>query len=127
MKSKLFLFLTIIALAFALAACGSKKENSGASPSSAETPVAASAEVVIKAQSWEFDKAEYEVPANTPVKITIENTKGAHGIKVDGTDIDIGPGKESQVVTLEPGTYDFSCSIMCGSGHRKMVGKLIVK
>ncbi|TJY41168.1 cytochrome C oxidase subunit II [Cohnella pontilimi] len=110
------------ALVLALAACGGKDKSAS---SVDEQP--AKAEVVIKASNWKFDQAEYIVPKDTPVKIILENTEGAHGIKVTGTDINLGPGKQSTVVTLKAGTYDFRCSIMCGSGHAGMVSKLIVQ
>jgi cytochrome c oxidase subunit II len=115
--------LMLAALVLGLAACGGGKDNTAASASEQT----AKAEVVIKATTWEFDKPEYIVPKDTPVKIILENTKGAHGIKVNGTDINLGPGRESTVVTLKAGTYDFRCSIMCGSGHGKMASKLIVQ
>ncbi|MBW5446952.1 cytochrome c oxidase subunit II [Cohnella sp. CFH 77786] len=124
MRQKLAFLLVLGALAFGLAACGGKNDaGSSASPEQSQT---ASQEVVIKASNWEFDKPEYVVPKDTPVKITLE-LEGGHGIKVDGTDINLGPGNESTVVTLKAGTYEFKCSIMCGRGHKDMVSKLVVQ
>jgi cytochrome c oxidase subunit 2 len=132
MRQKLALFLIILAVAFGLAACGGK-DNSGSAASSpasggsvTEPAQAASQEIVIKASNWAFDKPEYIVPKDTPVKITLE-LEGGHGIKVEGTDINLGPGNESTVVTLKAGTYDFRCSLMCGRGHSDMVSKLVVQ
>ena len=92
------LFLMLCALAIALAACGGNKENNGSSGSSepSESQQAASEEIVIKASNWEFDKPEYIVPKDTPVKIILE-LDGGHGIKVQGTDINLGPGNTSTV------------------------------
>ena len=127
MRKKLAILLMLGALALALAACGGNKENSGSSgssePSGSQT---ASEEIVIKASNWEFDKPEYIVPKDTPVKITLE-LDGGHGIKVKGTDINLGPGNTSTVVTLKEGTYEFKCSIICGKGHNDMVSKLVVQ
>lgn len=127
MRKSLAALLILGALALALAACGGK-ENSGGSAggSSSAEPQTASQEIVIKASNWEFDKPEYIVPKDTPVKITLE-LEGGHGIKVDGTDIKLGPGNTSTVVTLKEGTYEFKCSIQCGKGHNDMVSKLVVK
>jgi cytochrome c oxidase subunit 2 len=124
MHKKLGFFLTIIALLLALSACGSGNnkgtENSPASPS--ESP---SQEIVIKATTWEFDQPEYAIPKDTPVKLTLENLKGAHGIEIVGTDFKLR-GNKSEVVTLPAGTYDIKCNIMCGKGHTQMIAKLVV-
>lgn len=128
MRKNMALFLMLCALAIALAACGGNKENNGSSGSSepSESQQAASEEIVIKASNWEFDKPEYIVPKDTPVKIILE-LDGGHGIKVQGTDINLGPGNTSTVVTLKEGVYEFKCSIICGKGHNDMVSKLVVK
>jgi cytochrome c oxidase subunit 2 len=109
MQHKLATLLILAALALGLAACGGGANNSGASSGGAVAEPATAA------------------PKDTPVKITLENDKGGHGIKVDGTDINLGPGKTSTVVTLKAGTYDFHCSIICGTGHGNMKAKLIVQ
>ncbi|WP_239614888.1 cytochrome C oxidase subunit II [Cohnella mopanensis] len=124
MQRKIAYFLTLTALVLALSACGgNKKDTEGNSaPSPAES---ASTEVVIKASSWEFDQAEYALPKDTPVKLTVENLSGAHGIEIIGQDITIR-GNKSEIVTLPAGTYEFKCNIMCGNGHGKMKAKLVV-
>ncbi|MFC5402734.1 cytochrome C oxidase subunit II [Cohnella soli] len=128
MYKKIAMFLTLAALALTLAACGGNKNNN-AEPSGsagASSPAAeASQELVINATSWEFDKAEYTMPKDTPVKLTLNNTKGAHGIEIKGQDFEIH-GNKSKVITLPAGTYEIHCSIMCGAGHKKMVSKLVV-
>jgi len=127
MRRKLAILLMLGALAIALAACGGNNDNnSGSSNSPSTEPQTAAEEVVIKASNWEFDKPEYIVPKDTPVKITLE-LDGGHGIKVNGTDINLGPGNTSTVVTLKAGTYEFHCSIVCGKGHADMVSKLVVQ
>ncbi|MCD9024208.1 cytochrome C oxidase subunit II [Cohnella silvisoli] len=128
MYKKLAFFLTATALLLALSACGSsnKDSNSGNSSPSADAPSeSASEELVITATSWEFDKSEYTIPKDTPVKLTLENTKGAHGIEIIGQDISIR-GNKSEIVKLPAGTYEIKCNIMCGNGHTQMKAKLIV-
>jgi cytochrome c oxidase subunit 2 len=126
MYQKLALLLVLGALVPALAACGGKNDN-GANGGSGTQTQTFSKEIVIKATTWAFDQSEYDIPKDTPVKITLESTKGAHGVKVPGTDINLGPGEPSTVVTLKEGTFNFHCSIQCGTGHGKMVSKLVVK
>ncbi|MDB4867343.1 MAG: cytochrome oxidase subunit [Cohnella sp.] len=127
MHQKLASMMVLAALVLALAACGGGKNDNGANGGSATEPQTASQEIVIKATTWAFDQSEYVIPKDTPVKITLESTKGAHGVKVPGTDINLGPGKPSTIVTLKEGIYEFHCSIPCGTGHGKMVSKLVVK
>ncbi|TVX98314.1 cytochrome C oxidase subunit II [Cohnella terricola] len=123
MQKNIIYFLVIAALALTLSACGGK--NTDSDKNSQATEEAASQEVVIKASSWEFDQTEYALPKDTPVKLTVENISGAHGIEIIGQDIQIRGGK-SKVVNLPAGTYEFKCNIMCGTGHSKMVAKLVV-
>ncbi|TFE28097.1 cytochrome C oxidase subunit II [Cohnella luojiensis] len=123
MQRKIAYFLTLTALVLALSACGGNdNKESGNSAPAAES---ASTEVVIKAASWEFDEAEYAIPKDTPVQLTVENLSGAHGIEIIGQDIEIRGGK-SEVVTLPAGTYEIKCNIQCGTGHTKMTAKLVV-
>jgi len=124
LRQKWIVALAFGALILLLAACGSKNDQS-ASTVSAE-PQTAEHEIVIKATNWAFDKPEYIVPKDTPVKIILE-LEGGHGIKVEGTDINLGPGNPSTIVTLKEGVYEFECSIMCGVGHKDMVSKLVVQ
>ena len=120
MQKKLAYALMSIAFLVVLAACGGNGEsNDGAEP-------AASQEIVITATSWEFDKQEYVIPKDTPVKITVVNANGAHGIEIPDAKLKIRGGK-SKVVQLAAGTYDFHCNISCGTGHGQMVAKLVVQ
>ncbi|WP_027087783.1 hypothetical protein [Cohnella panacarvi] len=124
MHKKLGYALVAIAFVLALVACGSNNDNNAAGSSS---PAAtASEEIVIKASSWEFDQAEYVIPKDTPVQITVENLSGAHGIENKDAGIKIRGGK-SEIVTLAAGTYEIICNIPCGAGHKEMVAKLVVQ
>jgi cytochrome c oxidase subunit 2 len=123
MQKKIGFFLTAVALVLLLAACGGKEkepENNASAPADS-----ASQEVIIKASNWEFDQKEYTISKDTPVKLTLENLSGAHGIEIVGTDVKIR-GNKSEVVTLKAGTYEIKCNIMCGSGHATMVTTLVV-
>jgi cytochrome c oxidase subunit 2 len=123
MQRKIAYFLTLTALVLALSACGGNdNKESGSSAPAAET---ASEELVIQAKNWEFDKAEYAIPKDTPVQLSVENLSGAHSFEIVGQDIDIKGGK-SEIVTLPAGTYDIKCNIMCGTGHSQMKAKLVV-
>ncbi len=124
MQKKLDYFLTLSALVLVLSACGGNNDTE--SGNSASSPAgSASTEVVIKASSWEFDKPEYSLPKDTPVKLTLENLSGAHGVEIVGQDIKI-KGNKSEVVTLPAGTYEIKCNVPCGNGHGQMKAKIVV-
>ena len=124
MQKKLAYALMAIAFLVVLAACGSNNNNSsGAEPSES---LVASQEFVITASSWQFDQTEYHIPKDTPVKITVENADGAHGIEIPDAKLKIRGGT-SKVVQLAAGAYEFHCNIPCGAGHSKMAAKLIVE
>jgi cytochrome c oxidase subunit 2 len=126
MQKKLAYFITATALMLALTACGggNSSKDSEAS-SSASAPASASQEVVIKAKSWEFDQQEYAIPKDTPIKLTLENLNGAHGVEIVGTDYTLR-GNKSTTIILAAGTYEIKCNIMCGKGHAGMKAKLVV-
>jgi len=123
MQRKIAYFFTLAALVLVLSACGGNDTKSGNNSSASQETY--SQEVVIKASNWEFDQKEYALPKDTPVKLTLENLSGAHGIEVVGQDIAIR-GNKSKVITLPAGTYEVRCSIMCGQGHSDMIAKIVV-
>lgn len=114
--------LIALALAAALTACGGG--NDSAAP---EESMTASQTLVVKASNWQFDQPEYTIPKDTPVEIKLVNEQGAHGLKIQGTNVKLGGAKMSKVVKLAAGTYEMSCATVCGSGHLNMTAKLIVQ
>ncbi|MCQ6559619.1 cupredoxin domain-containing protein [Paenibacillus mendelii] len=131
MKKALFMCM-LAAFVMVIAACGSNNKNNDKSPENAGNGVettgsASSQEVVIKASSWKFDKQEYTIKKGEPVKLTLESVSGVHGIEVSDLDVKLGSG-DSKVITInDAGEYEFHCNIQCGTGHKKMVAKLVVE
>ncbi|WEK55202.1 MAG: cytochrome C oxidase subunit II [Candidatus Cohnella colombiensis] len=126
MLKKGLYIIVATALILTIAACGSNKEGAPSASSGSTESLKPEMEVLIKASSWEFDQESYEIPKDTPVKLSLENINGMHGVKIDGTDIKLR-GDQSTVVQLAAGTYNFECNIPCGAGHTKMKATLIVK
>lgn len=122
MRKKLTAALVALALTSALAACGAKNEENAGQ----ETAVA-SQDLIIRATNWQFDQAEYKVPKDTPIRYTLENEQGAHGVEIEKAGVKLSNGKKSKVATLAAGTYTIKCSIVCGEGHLSMKAKLIVE
>jgi cytochrome c oxidase subunit 2 len=104
--------------------------------------------IEVSAKKYEFAPAEIHVKKGERVELRVHSVDETHGIKIDvypqGAKDKTAPGllfdhpeangkvekKVDQVldfVAAEPGTYDFKCAKLCGMGHGRMQGKLIVE
>lgn len=154
---KVLVLSTAIALAVVLSACGNKdgKTSASATPTIAvktvspaatasatptkapattapatTAPAAAAAELTMIASSatFKFDKEEYKVKKGQPIKLTLVNKDGVHGIGITDLNVKLDKSTMSQTITPDKaGTYVIKCIIPCGSGHMTMTSKLIVE
>lgn len=118
--------LAAMLLAVSLAGCGSGKE------SGAESGTAASSDgtttVTINATNYKFEPGTIKVKKGDKVKLTLNNKQGLHGLKLDGYNIELPQdGASAEFTADKAGTFEFLCSIMCGSGHDGMKGELVVE
>ena len=85
----------------------------------------------ITAKNWDFVPNTITVNKGDKVKLSLTSVDVEHGFKLPdfGVKVDLAPGKTEVVefVADKVGTFSFSCSVFCGSGHREMKGTLIVK
>ncbi len=87
----------------------------------------------IDVEAYKFGFNPYIIVINSGEKVRFKFTTldVTHGFRVEdlGINVKIEPGKESvfEFNADIPGTYEFKCSVFCGSGHRKMKGWLIIK
>ena len=126
MKKMMSILLTM-ALASALSACGAAEPSDDSDKNAGGSTVTADEELVIHASNYKFDKEEYHLSQGKTVKITLKS-QGMHGIEIDGLGVSLKRNNASTTVTLDkPGTYEIICNIVCGSGHRDMVAKLVVE
>ena len=88
-------------------------------------------EFTMTARQWSFDPGTITVNKGDRVKLTITSVDVDHGFALSDFKINemLEPGKPVTVefVADKTGTFTFYCSVPCGSGHRDMAGKLIVK
>ena len=78
----------------------------------------------VTANNFSFDPAEVEVETGEDIHVKNGNANTPHTFTVDGTDIDLQLAPlavEETTVDLDPGSYDFHCSI-----HPQMTGTLTV-
>ena len=104
--------------------------------------------IEVSAKKYEFAPAEIHVKKGEHVELRVHSVDDTHGIKIDvhpeGAKDKTAQGlifdhpeandrvekKVDQVldfVAAEPGTYAFKCAKLCGMGHSRMQGKLIVE
>lgn len=89
------------------------------------TPTGKVKEFEVKAFRFGFEPNEIVVNRGDKVKITINNTDTLHGIKIP--ELNISGDNAVEFVAGERGEFTWYCNNYCGSGHRHMSGKLIVK
>lgn len=133
MNKKLSVALTAAALlaVTALSACagngGNAGNNGGTNNGNAgNQPAGETKEITISASNFEFDPPDIQLNTGDTVKITLKNDVGNHGIEIPDLNVNLKNGESATVTLDKAGTYDFHCSIQCGSGHMDMVGKLTV-
>ncbi|WP_336773297.1 cupredoxin domain-containing protein [Paenibacillus sp. MMO-58] len=84
--------------------------------------------ITVKAKNFEFDQPEIRVKQGDKVTITLNNTEGFHGFAIPDYNVDIKENNGTATFTADKaGEHEFHCSVVCGAGHSKMVGKLIVE
>lgn len=88
-------------------------------------------EIKMTARKYQFDPDVITVKKGQHVRVIITATDRDHGFKLEAFDIN-QKLKKGDPATVEftpesAGTFPFQCSVLCGLGHRKMKGKLVVE
>lgn len=83
------------------------------------------------ASQFEFTPATISVAEGDTVRLHLRSADRTHGIGIKAFRVKALIPKGGEAVTVEfvadrAGTFDITCSEYCGSGHRAMMGKLIV-
>lgn len=132
MKKKLALTLTVTAMAavMALSGCGGGNNNTNNNNGNMAPPAGEGGgeakSITVNATNFEFDPPDVKLNAGDKVTITLKNDTGNHGLEIPDFDVNLKNGESATFTVDKAGSYDFHCSIQCGSGHADMVGKLTV-
>ena len=90
-----------------------------------------SAPIQVSAKKYEFDPAVITVKQGDHVKLVITATDRDHGFKLSAYNIDQrlpkGVPTTVEFTADKPGSFPFECSVVCGLGHHRMKGKLVVE
>ena len=86
--------------------------------------------IQVTAERFKFTPAVIQLKVGEPVVLELTSLDRKHGFQVPDLKIDetIEPGKVTRVriVPERAATYDFHCSVFCGSGHEEMAGQIVV-
>ncbi|MBI2416150.1 MAG: cupredoxin domain-containing protein [Candidatus Kerfeldbacteria bacterium] len=95
------------------------------------TVTAATKTFDISASQFTFEPSTITVNTDDTVVLNITSQDVPHGFSLPdfGVSETLTPGKTTTVefVADKAGTYSFSCSVVCGSGHATMKGTLVVE
>jgi heme/copper-type cytochrome/quinol oxidase subunit 2 len=104
--------------------------------------------IAMTAKDFEFDPAVIHMKVGDKVRLQVISSDRTHGLHIsafpDGAKVNTPPGlafifgedcwklKKAESVPVdieatEPGTYSFLCCKLCGSGHKRMKGQIIVE
>src|SRR3972149_5463534 len=85
----------------------------------------------VTAKSWDFEPKTIKVKKDDKVVLNIKALDVAHGFMIPEFNIDemLPAGKTTKVefTPAKSGNFTFYCSWICGEGHSKMTGQLIVE
>ena len=88
-------------------------------------------DITIEASNFEFIQTGPQINKGDKVRLTFTVTSGTHSLVLSGYNIEftpMGPGGTQSAIFVadKSGTFEYHCNNFCGSGHRDMVGKLVV-
>lgn len=123
-----------------LAACGNtstdsssnsensqKEEPNTTSNTEQESEAGEVKEIVVKATNFKFEPSEIRVKKGEKIKLTLQNDEGYHGVMIHELNLNIEGNDSAEFVADQVGEYNLMCSVMCGTGHGDMIGKIIVE
>ena len=87
--------------------------------------------IKMTAELWKFTPNMVTVKQGEKVALEVTGVSGTHGLAIPelGINETIIQGKTVTIAvpTDKTGTFDFRCSIQCGSGHSDMTGKIVIE
>ncbi len=88
-------------------------------------------EYQIEARQFGFTPNEIRVPAGTRIRLVVTSADVDHRLAVVGMSADReniqGRRQTLEMVAWPSGTYEIACAVVCGTGHDRMKGTLVVE
>lgn len=133
MKHKIMLCVVIVLGLLLIAGCSQQVNNETEDnlPEDEVQLTGETKEFEITAKNWEFVPDTITVNLGDMVDIHVTSIDVTHGFYLPafGINTRLEPNQEEDIefIADKKGTFSFSCSVPCGSGHGGMSGQLIVK
>jgi len=87
-------------------------------------------EVVMIAQTWQFNPSKISVPAGSEVTFKVTSRDVTHGLMIENTNVNVMiiPGQVSEftVKLSKSGSFNMICHEYCGVAHQTMTGQITV-
>lgn len=126
-KIILILFFVLVIYVFGCA----KTENAALSDGTSGSLENGIRVINVKAFRFDFEPNQIIVNKDEKVKLIITSTDVTHGFALSDFDINVPlPAGKQTIIEFtadKQGTFQFFCSVYCGSDHSSMKGDLIVK
>src|SRR5262245_48799749 len=122
--------LTVAALT--LASAGAKRATAYAKATALQQ-TQQSRVIRVTAERFTFTPSRIVVETGETIELRIASDDTAHGLRIQGTEVNIvipkrGLPETSVTFTAPaPGKYQFECTRLCGAGHNFMRGELVVR
>jgi cytochrome c oxidase subunit 2 len=96
-----------------------------------EIPTVEARTFEITASRYVFEPDRIEVQQGDRVRLILRSADTVHGLAIDGYDVKVAIPRGGEEVSVEfmahrSGMFRMKCSEYCGSGHRRMQGRLVV-
>jgi cytochrome c oxidase subunit II len=124
-KHLLILWAAALTIVFMLSACGVSNNNNATNT----TPPAGGGQtktITVTATNFSFDPPTINLNVGDTVKLTLKNVNGNHGFEIPDLKINLKNGETATFTVDKAGSFDYNCSIQCGSGHDNMTGTITV-
>lgn len=103
----------------------------GSDAATAQVPTTGARTIKMTAELWKFTPNIVKAKQGETVTLEITGVSGTHGFSVPELGINEtiiqGNTVSVNIPTDKVGTFDFSCSIQCGSGHNDMTGQIVIE
>ena len=87
--------------------------------------------IMLHSSNWEFSPSTITAKQGENISLHLMGIQGNHGFAIPALGINEtmsqGESKLVKIPTDKAGTYEFSCSVPCGSGHRDMKGTIVIE
>ena len=87
--------------------------------------------IPVTAKKFEFAPSVIELKVGVPVVLELRSNDRRHGfaapdLRID-EQIEAGETRRVRILPGKAGTFEFHCSVFCGSGHEEMSGQIVMR